>query len=76
MLSEFRGKNTDKVRAIYLVTGVRPSKEQDDAPAREVALVPEDRLPSKSSRDIMLSGSIGAVGALAWGLGSERGISC
>lgn len=57
MLSEFRGKNTDKVRAIYLVTGVRPSKDQqDDTPAREVALVPEDRLPSTSSRDGMLSG--------------------
>jgi hypothetical protein len=64
MLSEFRGKNTDKVRAIYLVTGVRPSKEQDDTPAREVALVPEDRLPSKSSHDIMLSKGIGALGVI------------
>jgi F420-0:gamma-glutamyl ligase len=51
MLSNFRGKNTDKVRAIYLVTGVKQpaaGQDEDAVPTREIVLVPEDKLSSES----------------------------
>lgn len=43
MLAEFRGQNKEKVHAIYVVSGVKEGGEQAGK-AREVVLVPEDKL--------------------------------